>query len=262
MPSFQEYLWMRGLSPHTVKAFISDVKQYEDYAGTTEPTKVMDWLSYLKQKGLTNKTLARKRTSLIAYYKFRNIPIEIPSIKIEKKLPEALTESEAKALLEQANHNRFSERDRLMVELMLRCGIRSSELLSLTAGSFHEEEGMLYLFISQGKGRKDRRIPIPHKALQSRIKKYIKYKEPEEKLFQLNSRNLRRTIHNLGVSAGLKRRVYPHLLRHTSATMYLRKGASIESVRIILGHETLATTQKYLALTDEDVARDIARADW
>lgn len=262
LQSFQEYLWMQGLSPHTVKAFLADIRQYEAYAGTDEPERAIEWLSTLKQKGLTNKTIARKRTSLMAYYKFKNIPVEIPSIKIEKKLPEALTETEAKALLEQATHSRFPERDRLIVELMLRCGVRSSELLSLTAGSVREEDGMMYLFISQGKGRKDRRIPIPHKALQGKLRRYVRRRDPEERLFQLNSRNLRRAIHNLGVAAGLKRRVYPHLLRHTSATMYLRKGANIESVRRVLGHESLATTQKYLALTDEDIAQDIARANW
>ncbi|NSW83153.1 MAG: tyrosine-type recombinase/integrase [Syntrophothermus sp.] len=261
---FETHLKSRGLSEHSIQAFTLDIRQFLEFAGDRDISSslISDWFSHLHEKGLTNKTLSRKRTALSIYSKWLGQSWELPKIKPEKRLPDALSEVEAKAVLEAAGQTRHANRNRLMVELMLRCGLRASELLSLKAEDFQEDGGILYIHVVLGKGKKDRRIPVTYKPLQQAIKKYTKGMLPSDILFPMIDRNLRKLVADIGRKAGLSKRLHPHMLRHTAATLYLRKGANIESVRRTLGHESLATTQKYLALTDEDVAKDLARATW
>jgi len=262
--SFAESLKARGLSPHTVKAFVTDVRQFLEFLAGRPPSTELaaQWLAGLHEAGLTNKTCARKRTALAAYARFAGLQLELPKIRPEQRLPEALSEVEAKAVLEAARQTRNGERDRLMVELMLRTGLRAAELLALTPLDLVEDGDILFIRVRQGKGNKERRVPVINKALVRQLQKYAKAISPGERLFPMSSRNLRKLVARIGQKAGLSKRLYPHLLRHTAATLYLRKGANIETVRRTLGHASLATTQKYLALTDEDVARDLARAEW
>lgn len=261
---FKTHLESRGLSPHTIRAFTSDVRGFETFLAGEQPTedRAEAFLANEKRRGLSNKTCARKRTSLLAYAHFLGKSWNLPSIRPEQKLPEALSEVEAKAVLEAARHTQNGERDRLIVEIIMRTGLRSAELLALSADDISDEGPIMWVSVVQGKGSKDRRIPIVSKSLQTSLKRYVKGMAPLDPLFPMKSRNLRKLVARIGREAGLSKRLHPHMLRHTSATMYLRKGANLESVRKTLGHESLSTTQKYLALTDEDVARDLAKAAW
>lgn len=255
---FANYLQGRGLSPHTIKAFTFDVGQW--LKSGLSPS---DWFTQLKSQGLTNKTIARKRTSLASYAKWAGLALDLPPIKSEKRLPNTLTEAEAKALIHEAGRTSSPERDSLIVNILLRTGIRESDLLSLTAGDIVEDKGLTILTIRQGKGAKDRQIPVVDRQLQKQLKTYTKRMLPSDRLFSMSDRNLRKIISNLGNKAGITRvNVHPHLLRHTSATLYLRKGANLETIRRILGHESLATTQIYLQLTTEDIARDLSGANF
>ena len=263
LENFESHLKGRGLSPHSIRAFTTDLRQFFEFVNGRNITDALisEWFGSLKERGLTNKTLARKATSLAIYSRWCGAIWSIPRVRPERRLPEALSEVEARAVLQAASSTRKGERDRLMVELMLRCGLRSSELLSLRKGDFEEEGGILYLRVT-GKGDKERRIPIVHKQLIGALKRYTRGMLPGDLLFPMSPRNLRKLVARIGEKTGLEKRLHPHLLRHTAATLYLRRGANIESVRRTLGHESLATTQKYLALTDEDVARDLSKASW
>jgi Site-specific recombinase XerD len=255
--TFISYLSGRGLSENTIKAFSSDIKEYLEFNGSP-----VEWLESLKKKGLTNKTLARKRSSLSVYFKFLGIDTELPRIKSEEKLPVVLTEVEAKALLESSTRTRNPNRDRLIVELLLKAGLRLSELLNINASDIEEEQGITFLKVSQGKGAKDRRIPIVDKHLIKSLRSYIKKLDEDERLFNISPRRVQYLIKEIARKAGITKNIHPHTLRHTSATLYLKKGVNIESVRKTLGHSNLSTTQRYLQLTDFDVAEDLERARW
>lgn len=257
LADFVSYLAGRGLSENSIKAFSSDIKGYLEFGGSP-----IEWLESLKKKGLTNKTLARKRSSLSVYFKFLGLDIELPRIKPEEKLPTVLTEVEAKALLEMATKTRNPQRDRLIVELLLKAGLRLSELLNLKADDIEEDHGVTFLKINQGKGKKDRRVPIVDKQVIKNLRSYIKKMDEEEKLFSISPRRVQYLIKEIARKAGITKNVHPHTLRHTSATLYLKKGVNIESVRKTLGHSNLSTTQRYLQLTDFDVAEDLAKARW
>ncbi len=257
LASFISYLASRGLSENSIKAFSSDIKEYLKFQGSP-----IEWLESLKKKELTNKTLARKRSSLSVYFKFLGLDIELPRIKSEEKLPTVLTEVEAKALLEMATKTRNPQRDRLIVELLLKAGLRLSELLNLKVSDIEEDHGVTFLKVKQGKGKKDRRIPIVDKQVLKNLRLYTKKIDGDNLLFAISSRRVQYLIKEIAKKSGITKDVHPHTLRHTSATLYLKKGVNIESLRKTLGHSNLSTTQRYLQLTDFDVAEDLAKVKW
>ena len=257
LSSFISYLSSRGLSENSIKAFSSDVKEYLAFNG--QPT---EWLESLKLRGLTNKTLARKRSSLSIYFKFLGLDIELPRIKPEMKLPTVLLEVEAKALLEASTKTRNPQRDRLIVELLLKTGLRLSELLNLKISDIEEDHGITFLKVNQGKGAKDRRIPIVDRHLVKELNAYTKKMSQDTFLFDISARRVQYIVKDIAKKAGITKNIHPHTLRHTAATLYLKKGVNIESVRKTLGHSNLSTTQRYLQLTDFDVAEDLGKVKW
>jgi site-specific recombinase XerD len=95
-----------------------------------------------------------------------------------------------------------------------------------------------------------------------KLKSYIKRLDEDERLFNISPRRVQYIIKEIAKKAGITKNIHPHTLRHTSATLYLKKGVNIESVRKTLGHKSLSTTQRYLQLTEFDVAEDLAKARW
>ena len=257
LSSFISYLSSRGLSENSIKAFSSDVEEYLAFNG--QPT---EWLEALKKKGLTNKTLARKRSSLSIYFKFLGLDIKLPRIKPEMKLPTVLTEVEAKALLEASTKTRNPQRDKLIIELLLKTGLRLSELLNLKVSDIEEDHNITFLKVNQGKGAKDRRIPIVDRHLVKELNTYTKRMSQDAFLFDISDRRVQYLVKDIAKKAGITKNIHPHTLRHTAATLYLKKGVNIESVRKTLGHSNLSTTQRYLQLTDFDVAEDLGKVKW
>ena len=255
--SFESHLVSRGLADNSVKAFVSDVRQFLD--SDLDPES---YLEDLKRKGCTNSTLMRKRASLINYYKFKEEPLNLAPIRVNQPLPFVLTQPEAKALLEEASRTRNPKRDRLLIELMLRAGLRLAEVLGLTAGDVLEDNGITFIVVRHTKGKKDRRIPIVDKSLVKLLKGYIRGIPLEDPLFEISRRRVELLVRDLAHKAGIKKPIHPHTLRHTAATLYLKNGTNIESIRKMLGHASLSTTQKYLQLTDEEVAKDLSKANW
>ncbi|MEW6455599.1 MAG: tyrosine-type recombinase/integrase [Acidobacteriota bacterium] len=257
---FRQFLEGRGLSEHTIRAFTNDLKQFFSFTKRIERESIERWLSSMNGKGWTNRTKQRKLTSFSVYLKWKGIHIELPKVKAELKLPQVLSESEASALLSASLKTRNPERDRLFIKLLLTAGLRISEALNLKVKDIEEEGSEFYLRINQGKGKKDRRVPIVSDELLERLADYIKDKSPEDNLFPLSSREAGYIISRIAKKAKINKNVSPHTLRHTSATLYLKKGVNLEAVRKILGHVSLSTTQRYLQLTDEDVARELKKA--
>jgi integrase/recombinase XerD len=78
----------------------------------------------------------------------------------------------------------------------------------------------------------------------------------------MSRRRVEQVVEDIARKARIKKPIHPHTLRHTAATLYLKNGTNIESIRRMLGHASLSTTQKYLQLTDEEVAKDLSKANW
>jgi integrase/recombinase XerC len=181
--------------------------------------------------------------------------------KLPKKLPRVPTMEEINGLLdsEMADSATFPERDRAIFELLYGCGLRNSELVGIELGDIEEANGVILV---RGKGKKQRYVPLEGTAAEA----LKPYREARQKLLNfagkstrklfinqrggpITSRSIRRIVKQIAVAKGLPQDVHPHTLRHAFGTHMLTEGADLRAIQELLGHERLATTQKYTQLS-------------
>ena len=173
-----------------------------------------------------------------------------------KKLPKYLKEDEVRKLLNAPKRDKI--RDRLILRILYRCGLRVSELTSLKIQDINFQEGMIT--VRGGKGDKDRIVPIDDDTLDL----IQLYKGDADEGFlilsqrgePLSTRQIERIVKKYAKKADIKKNVYPHMLRHSFAVHSLKSGMNLRSVQKMLGHSSLTTTQIYLDLTGEDLKED------
>lgn len=177
--------------------------------------------------------------------------ISLPSIQKEKKLPQVLSRTEVKAMIQAA----VLLKHRLMVSMLYGCGLRCGEARTILLKNIDLDRGML--LVKQGKGNKDRYVPLG-KLLVKGIKKYIEAVNPKTYLFMGNpfstevedtsfsQRGLQWVVKMLSKKAGIVKDVNVHTLRHSYATHLLEDGMDIVSVKDLLGHAHIETTMVYL----------------
>lgn len=269
-------------SDHTVEAYERDLRQFAaffcaDPAATFHPEEVTTadirrWLSRLADEGLSPASLRRKTQSLRAFFRFlcrrKTIPTNPASgvalAKLPKPLPDFVRDADMERILEPLppDSSLPAIRDHLILHLLYATGLRRSELLSLTDSSISADASQLRVI---GKGNKERVIPIA-RALAQEIAQWQTLRDatwpdlPQPRPIiatmhgAMSAANLELTIKRLlrQERAGRKS---PHTLRHTFATAMLNGGADLNSVRAILGHASLATTQIYTHLQTSDLKR-------
>jgi integrase/recombinase XerD len=272
LEEYSRYLTLeRGLSPRTVSAYRSDVGAFFVWARANklEPSKAKrtdldDFLWAQRERGLKPASLFRKVESLKSYFAFETLEENLPESpaetlrtpRIPARLPKYLTKDEASRLLAAPNTAEYEDvRDRAMLELLYASGLRVSELVSVKTEGINLQDGWIRV---TGKGNKERMIPVHARALAT-VRAYLaqreaRFKSPPAELFlgrtgkKLSRVQFWRRLRELGLRAGIKTRLYPHLLRHTFATHLLQGGADLRSVQEMLGHADLATTQIYTHL--------------
>jgi integrase/recombinase XerD len=177
-----------------------------------------------------------------------------------KKLPEVLTEDEVRRLLDAPNKNcRTGLRNRCMLQMMVDAGLRVSEALALTPKDIDTCAGAVHVW--RGKGAKDRTVYISeHTADLCRL--WEAERPKGAKTFfctlqgkQINTSYVRALVYRLREKAGIEKHVHPHMLRHTFATLRLKRGDNIRQVQQLLGHSSVATTEIYTHVYSEDLAR-------
>jgi integrase/recombinase XerC len=278
---FLQYLFKeKHYSTHTIQAYRSDLEQFmgflaekRGYAENPGPMLVQKediraFLGGFIQYGLNKKSVARKLASLRAFYKYLtqvNLVHQDPTMTLvyprtEKRLPRFLSEKEINDTLEKMrSHTPAEVRDRAIIELFYGTGMRLSELVGLNLEDV-DVSGMTVRLL--GKGKKERIAPLGKSVINS-LKRYLLKRTdfhpiPGESAFFLNPMGKRisvRGVQNLVCkwlkSASEKEKLSPHLLRHTFATHLLDRGADLESVKELLGHASLSTTQIYTHLTKD-----------
>jgi integrase/recombinase XerD len=291
--SFLNYLTVeKGFSGNTIEAYRNDLSQLLNFAKDemTKQNLVPSWdnfsrqhmLSYmlnLKERKYAVTTVARKIAAAKSFFNFmvsegklKEDPVEnISSPKVGKPLPDALSISQVRKLIEQpAKMNTpDARRDRAMLELLYASGMRVSELVSLNLGDVDVNDCFVRCF---GKGSKERMVPIYPQAAKV-VDEYIKEVRPlwahrnTEKALFLNQRGERLTrqglwqiLKNYAREAGLDKQVTPHTLRHSFATHMLSGGADLRAVQELLGHANISTTQIYTHLTSEHVRKTYEKA--
>jgi len=274
---FVNYLKLeRSMANHSVDAYLRDLDKLQHYAESKNPMlspeviqmdDVEDFLSWLQQFGLEERSQARILSGIKAFYKYLLIeeliqinPTElIEGPKLKRNLPDVLHIEEIEAIFAAVDLSKdFGHRDKAILETLYSCGLRVSELVELLCSNVFEEETMIKVI---GKGNKERLIPIGQKAL-DQIKLYkISYRNTlpvvkgfEDHLF-LNrfGKKLSRTLvfqmvkENVA-KAGIKKQVSPHTFRHSFATHLVEGGANLRAVQEMLGHESITTTEIYTHL--------------
>jgi integrase/recombinase XerC len=271
--SFENYLALeRNYSPHTVKAYIADLEEFslfcrikfetENLEGV-DYTLIRSWLISLVESGLSGRSVNRKTASLKAYYNYLLRMGQIKAnplkghkpVKSSKKREVPFSEQEMDRLFNlfpQANTFEDS-RNQLIVELLYTTGIRRSELTGIKLSDLDLSSGTLKVL---GKRNKERLIPLL-KEVVVRFEVYLDFRKntfPEldcDAIFlsnkgnKLNDSFVYRIINRYLREVSDKSKRSPHMLRHTFATHLLNKGADINSVKELLGHSSLASTQVY-----------------
>ncbi len=231
------------------------------------------YLAELAQQGYQAGTRARATVAIRRFFQFlvdgevlaRNPFATVPSPRLERHERRVLSEPEYQRLRQLARQ--VSSRTCAMVEVLLQTGLRASELCGLRVGdvTFTEPGQPALLLVRQGKGMKDRVVPLPAHAEQA-VKAYLATRDawgPGDPLFVKGEQGRPLTRQGLGsVLARLYARcgivgASVHTLRHTFATHSLRKGVSLPVVQEVLGHSTLVSTERYLHLLRETMCAEV-----
>lgn len=173
-----------------------------------------------------------------------------------KSLPKYLKVREIQKLLNAPTRKKV--RDRLILRMLYRCGLRVSELCNLKIENVDLGDGTL--MVRGGKGGKDRLIPVDHQTMdmieyfiEDATSGYIILSERNEKM---STRQIERLVADYGKKAGIEQHIHPHMLRHSFAVHCLKAGMNLRTVQKMLGHSSLTTTQIYLDITGDDVKED------
>jgi integrase/recombinase XerC len=275
---FLRHLRERNASPHTIKAYSGDLSLFITYAGgrgwkQIDHIAVRGFLSQLYEKGLSKTSVARALAAVRSLYRWlaregvvqQNPAKLVATPKLAKKLPRVPTIEEMNSVIdgEMPEVAAFPERDRLMFELLYGCGIRNSELTGINLDDIRLSAEAILI---RGKGKKERYVPFGD-SVKSALAAYL----PErQKLLAengkgrnallinrrggpLTTRSVGRIIKQIAVAKGLSPDVHPHTLRHAFGTHMLEEGADLRAIQELLGHERLATTQRYTQLSMKHV---------
>jgi integrase/recombinase XerC len=279
--SFLEYLEAeRNYSNHTIESYRNDLVAFSEFAAgqeIREPGEISrdvlrKFFAHLLDEGYSKKSIARKIASLRSFFKYlkrkqlvdSNPVLSIATPKLEQRLPGFLDEPAMQRLLDLPDRSTMDGlRDAAILEVFYSTGMRLSELVSLNAGDIDTQTCLIKV---TGKGRKQRIIPIGEKAIRA-IDEYLKARgalevqsresDDSKAVFLTKGR---KRIYPQMVGNIVKRYIgkvselekkSPHVLRHTFATHLLNRGADLQAVKDLLGHESLSTTQIYTHVTTE-----------
>lgn len=296
--SFLEYLTSeRGLSNNTVDAYRSDLDQFTEFINSDEPSwdKIIYWqyinkqtitkyMLYILERGYSDSTRRRKLASLKSLFTFLIDEELLDTDPTEsfypprsgRILPKYLTEAEVELLIKEVSNGQSIAyiRDYVMIEIIYATGLRVSELVSLDIKDVNLREEYIRCI---GKGFKERLVNI-HKNAARALEYYIEDIRPYlankqdtfEKIHKplfLNSKGFRLTrqgfwliLKKHGERAGIMTKITPHTLRHSFATHMLKGGAPLRYIQELLGHSSIATTQIYTHLAQDQIQENYMKA--
>lgn len=263
----------RGSSDHTLRNYSSDLEQFAVFfepPGESAPEiealdvpLLREWLASLFDAGLTTVSIRRKLAAIRSLFKFlqqervlaANPAARLRTPKAPQRLPEVMSEEKTNRLLDavedgEGGEKPSRERDLAFLELLYGCGIRVSELVGINLEDLELAEGWLRV---QGKGNKERQVPVPGRAAAA-VERYLPVRKahPGERALFVNNRGGRLTDRRVRGLVKLysllttgDSTVHPHSFRHAYATHLLADGADLRAIQELLGHASLSTTQKY-----------------
>ena len=272
LPAWQDYLLaQRGLSPRTVESYGQDLESFFLFeeelaqsggsASCPDEQEIFLYLAWLRSRGNTGRTLARRLSALRAFFAFAveegalkaNPALLLENPKLPQHLPEVLSREEMEKLLALPDMDEKSgRRDRCMLEMLYAAGLRVSELCNLSVADLDLQRGLVRIF---GKGAKERLVPL-HDMIQALLDDYLRSWRPlfspgGNQLFvnrsgrALSRQYIWKMVKKYTLLAGIRRAVSPHTFRHSFATHLLEGGADLRAVQLLLGHADISATEIY-----------------
>ena len=269
---FLDSLWLeKGLSQNTLDAYRRDLVAFAGWLcpqgkqiSDTSRQDITHWLAHRLSAGVKARTVARALSCLRGLFRYlvrENRISEDPTLRVEnpklgRNLPDTLTEADVERLLRAPDISTpLGFRDRTMLEVLYASGLRVSELVGLRLTDVNVRQGVVRIV---GKGSKERLVPLGEEAI-GWYTRYLHEVRPallkqnlrEDVVFpSLQGRPMTRQtfwhrIKGHARSAGIRRKLSPHTVRHAFATHLLNHGADLRVVQLLLGHSDLSTTQIY-----------------
>lgn len=282
-------------SERTVRAYTTDLAQFEAWAGADAPVTALGpdllerWAAELEERDYASSSIRRKFATLRVFFGYlvrREVIDRSPLWNVrldlapEKVLPRTLSLTEARRLLDRAaqevaearpgrgpvDRAFLAVRNRAILEVMFATGIRVGEAASLELGDVRREDDELLI---RGKGARQRLAILFPPRVGRALDAYLRRRSPldlaHSSLFvnafrgPLSAQGIAGMLARLAEGAGIRRRVTPHMLRHTVATLLLRNGADLRIVQEFLGHASISTTERYTHVTKEHLVGSLVK---
>ena len=274
--NYRRYIKRRNYSPHTLKYYLSVIKQFVlwlnvplEQAGAD---KIEDYIDYLHQKRMQSASINLYLAIIRAFYNYLKYeekidltnPVKPGSrLRVPKPLPRALREDQVGQFFDVIK----TKRDWAMFRLMLRCGLRVEEVANLSLGDIDIKQRRI--MVVDGKGGKDRVVYISEDAADGlmaylklrshrRVKKVFLVEKGDYEGQPISVRGIQKRMEYYAKKTGLK--LSCHHLRHTMATQLLNADAQVESIQDLLGHNWITTTERYCKVSNMKVKRDYFNA--
>ena len=258
----REECLIRNRSSQTAKAYIANINAFMNWTGCKPMEELClqdarDFILYKRKSGITASTCNFYNSSIAFLYKYvLQIPWDqdvVPRMRIDTRLPDALSLEEVEKLIDTATHIR----NKAIIALLYSSGIRVGELVNLRAEDIYMSRMQVY--IPNSKNHRDRFTILSQRALDLLIEYWKSYPVRREYLFvsifephkKLNVSGIERMLKTVGNDAGIK--VHPHTLRHSFASHLIEQGVSINYVQSMLGHRCLESTQVYIHISNKAV---------
>ncbi len=268
---FLDALWLeKGLSDNTRQAYRSDLALFNGWLQEKNlelldagRELILDHLAWRLEQNYKPRSTARFLSGVRGFYRYllreKLIAVD-PTLQIDmpqlgRPLPKSLSEADVEALLAAPDLSEaIGQRDRAMLEVLYACGLRVTELISLTLEQVNLRQGVLRVM---GKGSKERLVPISSRA-ETVVERWLEH-VPRDSLwlFPSGKRHLSRVrlfqiVREIAALAGISPdRISPHVLRHAFASHLLHNGADLRVVQTLLGHADISTTQIYTHVLEE-----------
>jgi len=276
LDKFRNYLEAeKKYSILTVNAYTKDLEEFIDFLESTgasfnkniQYTFIRNWIVFLSKNKISPNSINRKVSSLKSYFKFLVNIKEIKksplrnhtSLRTKSKVVNPLNETEMKEVFELfKTSEKELTRDSMIIDILYSTGLRRAELINLKKSDIYFDDQVIKVL---GKRNKERLVPM----LPGLVKKLKLYsKNLDEDSFLLQSKNgnkispstIYRVVNKYLRSISTKTKISPHVLRHTFATHILNNGADINSIKEILGHKSLASTQIYTKIKIPTIVND------
>jgi site-specific recombinase XerD len=273
----------RRLSDHSISAYDFDLRDFERWLSPEARREQLHedqlklYLEHLvTERKLSVSTVRRRLACLRSFFRRQqelgrqNNPFQnwVPKVPRRKRLPRSLARSEVLSLFN-AEPEKQNDRDfHTAISLMIATGLRVGELCTLRLEDASPDCSVIRI---HGKGARDRIAYIADIVLRAELaaliaRRHLRAGQNAQLLVNrlgrpMRTQSIRSKLRRIAVRSGLQRRITPHMLRHTAATLLIETGVDIRFVQRLLGHSSIATTEIYTHVTDEALRRTLERAD-